>query len=366
MNIALVFGGRSVEHDISVITAKQIYGLSSGGEHKIFLIYVTKQDELNLYTNKNFNLEDFKCANRYLTPICLHEGQLCYKQKLGKVAKQKIDAAIFCCHGGDGENGVLASKFLASKIPVSCGSPTALGICMDKWLTKQFLNGLKITNTPAICVNSSQSLNQVDSLITKEIGYPVILKPRYGGSSIGIQVVANKAELMDGLMVALEYDDNIVIEKELQDFTEYNCAVIGDSREAVASNIDKPEKKQAFLTFDDKYKSGGKGGKKGGMKTQARKFPADISDKLKNKLQDISVRVFKQLGLSGVVRIDFMVTGGKVYLNEINAIPGSLGYYFFVDKTFTGKDFVDKLAEIAIENYKKSKKINKEYITQLL
>lgn len=365
MNIALVFGGRSVEHDISIITAKQIYGLADN-QHNICLIYVNKQDELNLYTNKQFSLQDFKQANKYLLPVELSNGYVCYKHKLGKISKQKIDAAIFCCHGGDGENGVLASKFLASKIPVSCGSPVALGVCMDKWLTKQFLNGLNITNTPAICVDNSYSLNQVDSLITEKFGYPAIIKPRWGGSSIGIKIATNKAELMDGLMVALEYDDNIVIEKALQEFTEYNCAVLGGSWEAVVSQIDEPEKKQAFLTFDDKYKNSGKGGKKGGMKTQVRKFPAEIDDKLKEQLQNISLKVFKELGLQGVVRIDYMVEGGKVYLNEVNAIPGSLGYYFFVDKTFSGSDFINKLAEIAITQYNNSKKINKEYITQLL
>ncbi len=367
MNIAIVFGGRSVEHDISIITAKQIYNMA-GDKHQFFLIYADKNDQLFLYTNKEFLLSDFKDQNDSLVPIVLRDGKMLFKGKgiFGHISAINLDAAVFCCHGGNGENGVLQSYFISGGVPVSAGTSVGLGICMDKWLTKQFLKANGINHIQGFCIKEGVTTEEVDKQIQKSFGYPVILKPKTGGSSIGIEVVKNFSQLQQAMQVAFEFDNFCLVEEALTDFIEYNCAVLGSGDDVTVSKIDQPERKEDILSFSDKYLSSSKGGKKGSMKTQQRKFPATLPAKLEAKIQGISKKVFNLLGLHGVVRIDFMLQGKNLYLNEINAIPGSLAYYFFVNTNFSVQDFVEKLAQIAIEEYQKLHKLSKNFITNLI
>lgn len=365
MQIAIVFGGKSVEHDVSIVTAQQIYNIAKA-THKISLIYISKTGDYYLYNNQEFILKDFKTLNKSFKPITLYNKHIYKQGKLGFKKMTKIDCAIMCLHGGDGENGIVSSRFINAQIPVTAGNPTALGISMNKWLSKMFFNANKIKCVKGIYATPTESVDKLDKQITKSFGYPVIVKANSGGSSIGIKAATNKTELKQALVVAFEFDDGAVIEQQLQNFTEYNCAVLGDSLSQTVSQIDEPVRKENLLTFADKYLAAGNKKEKGSMKFQARKYPK-LKPELQNKIQTISKQIFSKLGFYGVVRIDYIYTpsDNKLYINEINAIPGSLANYYFANNKLQQGVFLDKLINIGIDNYNKISNINKNYITKL-
>ena len=366
MVIAIVFGGKSVEHDVSIVTAKQIYNLSKD-LYCVKLFYVDKSGGINLYTNSQFNLDDFKGKNKFLFPAMFADGYAYKKNLFGAYAKiDRIDCAIMCTHGGDGENGTLCDYLTTCKIPVSAGGGLALGISMNKWITKQLLKAGKINCVPGIYVTRNSKPAELDAQINKTFGYPVIVKANGGGSSIGIKSANNFEELVDALAVAFEFDTSAVIEQKIQNFTEYNCAVMGYADNIRVSNIDEPVKHDNILSFKDKYLSGEKGSKKGSMKMQQRSYPK-LELWLDKRIKTTSAKIFKDWGLHGVVRIDYILdkSNNKLYVNEVNAIPGSLGYYYFCHNRVTCNMFIESLIEIAINSYKNRASVNKDFITQL-
>lgn len=366
MEIAIVFGGKSVEHDVSIVTAKQIHNMCKN-MHNTRLIYVDKLGKLNLYTNNNFEFDDFKQQNKKFVPITLHGGTIYKKGVFGFKKVTKLDCAIMCTHGGDGENGTLSSLFISQGVAVTAGNSTALGISMNKWLSKMFFKANNIPFVKGFYANANTNIDILDNKITGSFGYPVIVKANGGGSSIGIKTATNKTELKQALQVALEFDSSAVVEQELKDFTEYNCAVLGDQNKAELSKIDEPIKHDKILSFTDKYLSGAKSKKqKGSLKTQARNYP-NLEACLDKKIQRLSKQIFTKLGFYGVVRIDYIYTpqNKKLYVNEINAIPGSLASYYFANTKLEYNLFIDKLIKIGIKNYKNNANINKDFITKL-
>lgn len=365
MNIAIVFGGKSVEHDVSIVTAKQIYNISKS-MYNIKLVYVDKQGNFNLYTNSKFDFVDFKTTNKNLVPITFNNGSIYKKSVFGFKKQDKIDCAIMCTHGGNGENGTITSYLISCGIPVTAGSSLALGISMNKWLSKQFFKANNMPFVKGLYADKNTDIDILNKKIEKSFGYPVIVKANGGGSSIGIKTATNKQELINALKVALEFDYSAVVEQELTDFTEYNCAVFGDEQNMQISNIDEPIRQQEILSFADKYLHGGGKNKKGSLKTQARVYP-NMQEDLKQKIQKIAKQIFVKLGFYGVVRIDFIycTKTNKIYVNEINAIPGSLANYYFATTLLQQNLFIEKLVQIGIKNYQKTTNININYITKL-
>lgn len=360
MKIAIVFGGKSLEHDVSIVTAKQIYSVAKT-KYDVELIYVDKDDNFKLYQNKNFEFGDFR-KQKYLKSVILKDGCIvlqgfCCNKKI------KIDCAIVCCHGGSGESGLVESCLLMAKIPVSAGSVFALACSMDKWQTKNMLKALNIPVVDGVQVHKTKNIDELVCQIEEKLSYPVIVKPSSGGSSIGIKIAKNKEELKYALETAFCFDDTCVAESALSEFDEYNQAVLGDGQTSVVSPIEMPTKTDEILSFRDKYLSSNKS-KKGmkGLKRQELK----LSEKLTKKISNISSQIFRHFGFYGVVRIDYIYDriNRKLYVNEINAIPGSLAIYLF-NKKYSSIEFIDKLIEISIKNYTANNKIDKKYITKL-
>lgn len=362
--IAIVFGGKSVEHDVSVVTAKQVHNMCRQNKN-CKLIYVDKDNKLNLYTNDKFELDDFKGDTKFFKPIMISDGHIFIKKICGYKKYCKLDCAIMCTHGGDGENGKLCAMLDCLGVPVSAGSPVALGIAMDKWLTKMFLKANNMPYVKGFCISKFDTIEDIDRQINKSFGYPVIVKATSGGSSIGIKTAQNFEQLKTALDIAFEFDNSAVVEQELQNFTEYNCAVLGDKNKIELSQIDEPIKRDEIFSFADKYLSGDTKQKRS-MKTSKRKYPK-LEPWLENKIHTISEQIFSLLGFIGVIRIDFMFSrkDKKLYVNEINAIPGSLANYFFANNKIQQELFVDRLIEISKRNYKNCREINKNYITKL-
>ena len=233
-------------------------------------------------------------------PIFLKDGAICRHTVFGKTKGEKIECAIFCCHGGSGENGKLEAMFELSNIAVSAGSTLALGLSMDKWCTKLVAANLGIDCISGVLVKAHQKRSDMIERIESTINYPVIVKPNSCGSSIGIEIANNIEELSRALDVAFEFDTAVIVEKAIKNFDEFNCAVLGDVENFVVSDVDKPIKQNKILTFADKYLSCGK---KEGMKKQPRQLPAKIAQKLTEQIKDWSKKIFVEFGFYPLCRI---------------------------------------------------------------
>ena len=323
--IGIFFGGKSVEHDVSIVTAMQCH-TSIKHVYKTKLIYITKQNEFYLLPD-NFTIQDFKN----------------FPQRARRIRHFhfKIDIALNCCHGGIGENGFLATLFSILNIPYTSASPQSAMLTMDKALTKQALSKTKIPTLPAktfrVCPQDS---------ILESMDYPVIVKPKSLGSSIGVQRCDDVESTRTAIMSALIYDDECIVEKCITPLVEYNCAIVRSGEDYIISEIEQPVKHDTTLSFSDKYLNAGQKG----MKGQSRLLPAPIDDKLREKVEKYTLESYQTLNLKGVVRIDYLYNPDtkKLYLNEINTIPGSLAFYLFEPKGIGYVELVDIMLKDAV------------------
>lgn len=390
-NILLIFGGKSFEHDISIITALIIKNRYENGKYNLVPVYIDRNNEWFYFAGKKLNshmFKDFKNTFKqnmfFKAYLKTNEKLLFYKKGLFE-KKIEIYCAINCCHGGFGESGMLSDVLFASNIPVSSGNHTALGICMDKLLSKFYFEGLKVPCLKYFKTTFSEWEKEKEYVLKKveDIGYPVIIKPALLGSSIGIFVAKNKEEFEKNIETSFEFDSCVLIEKAiLEKMVEYNVACMRKDNNILVSEIDKPLRTDEILSFKDKYigdkkhvsdKFGAKNTpqktmKGGGYLSENKKFIDDcLPEKLVVKIKQICQKVYKELGLLGVCRIDFIMDKKmNVYLNEINAVPGSLAYYFFVPKVFkTMSEFIDCLADEGVRYFEKENNFKKEFETRL-
>ena len=380
-NVLLVFGGESYEHYISIVTASQIFNRTKLENYTLNLFYITKEGKYYIYNSDEFKISDFsddkKLKNRKLFKevvfVSSEKGIVFVKTKFGIKEYLKVDLAIFACHGGDGENGKTISIFEHYGIYASAGCFDSLAVCMNKFLFKQVMISLKIPTIfgDEITKNDFYLKNSEVLERVNKIGYPLILKPNNGGSSIGLFIAEDEQDFKSKFEECLEFDNVVLVEKYIKNTREFNIALMGDSDEFEVSDIDEPLKEHEVLTFADKYLSNDspKSFKvKGSMESGFRNFPANIPESLTKKIKSFASKIFKKLDLRGVVRIDFLFDEdkAKLYVCEVNAIPGSLAYYFFNNNQMIINDFVLKLINLA-EKYKDNVFfVNKEYITNIL
>lgn len=379
-NVLLVFGGVSYEHDISIVTAFQIFKKTKINDVKLNLFYVSRDGKFYLCDEKKVDILDFSKNNfsarkkgfKEIVFVSGENNKLFVKTRFGLREYMFADVAIFACHGGNGENGKLVTLFESVNIACSAGRSEALSICMDKFLFKSFAKGIRIPVVPGFKISKFDAeLNKemIDRKLAR-IGFPVVIKINSGGSSIGLFVSKNEEEFKDDLKEAFEFNDDVLVEKFIEGVREFNVAILGDCEKYEISEIDEPIKNNEVLTFADKYLSDGASGlkgKKGSMDSSVRKSPNDLSEIITSKIKSITEKLFVKLGLFGVVRIDFLFDErlSKVYVCEVNAIPGSLAYYFFKKNFIVRNDLVEKLIKIAEKNHNKCM-INSEFMVDLL
>ena len=383
-DVLLVFGGKSYEHDISIVTASQIFNKTRLNDVKLVPLYVSRENRYYVYTETKFDIKkfsgnDFLKSKKLFKEVVFVTGErskLFLKTRFGLKEYLSVELAVFACHGGCAENGELVSIFKDNGIFSSSGSIEALSLCMNKYLFKKQMNGLKIPVVQGFKICKFEFENYYESLKKKFqfMKFPIIAKANNGGSSIGVFLVENRDELKEKLQQALEFDNEILIEKYIKSTREFNVSILGDREDFVVSEIDEPIKQDEILSFANKYldsvKSKGcaKGNCTGKMQNQNRKFPADISEMLKLKIKEIAAKIFKELNLFGVVRIDFLYDEliDKLYVCEVNAMPGSLAYYFYDENRITTNYLVLKLIELAEKHKQKTYAINSEYYTNIL
>jgi D-alanine-D-alanine ligase len=241
-----------------------------------------------------------------------------------KWRKYRVDCALICLHGAYGEDGATQGLMEMLGIPYTCSCVAASAECMDKDITKKILraDGVSCLDWRVITKDDFVSSPSIALAVAVTMGYPVIVKPARCGSSVGISIARDEKQLTHALGCALEYDEKVIIEHALEDFTELNCAVLKRGEKYVVSEVEMPLRQGDFLDYFDKY--GASGGK--------RLLPAPIDKGKRDEIRSLAVRAFKSLSMSGVARIDFLVDkDGKTYVNEVNSIPGSLSFYLFPD-----------------------------------
>lgn len=351
-NIAVFLGGESIEHEISCITGTLTLNCVDKSIFSVIPVYVSLEG--SWWTGEAlFDVDFYKNVDyKKLKKVCIPSGSnLLYEIKRKKLKPIcEIASAINCMHGERGEDGSLYGFLNLCKIPV-VGSPTfASALSMSKEYTKLALKGLGVKTLPYLTVKDKSDYRQVEKLFE----YPVIVKPDTGGSSIGISVAQNRFELENAISFALRYSERAVIEQKLTDFIEINCACYGANGEFCVSECEKPISRDNILSFEDKYKNG------------EREFPADIPKKLSSKIKQITAKIYRELGFSGVIRVDFLVSNGEVFVNEINSVPGSLSYYLFTKTLKEWSAVLTNLINQSLENFARQSTLIKKYHSGIL
>ncbi|MGI5850304.1 MAG: D-alanine--D-alanine ligase family protein [Christensenellales bacterium] len=361
-NLAVTFGGRTVEHDISIITANQLMHHADPDKYNVIPIYINRDGVW--YTGEKLlemkSFENFDEKEKGIKRVFLSGSSDAMLYEYGKKLKavSRIDVAIPAMHGLHGEDGTIQGLFELSDIPYSSAGVAGSAAGMDKILMKSAFIGFGFPVLNSLFFERDVFFDDSDSVCGKvenSLGYPVFVKPANLGSSIGINRADDRGALLFALDVAFRYDRRVLVERAVTDIIEVNCSVLGNATEAIASVVEQPVLTGGFLNFEDKYL---RNESSKGMKSLSRKIPADISEEMTKQVQQLSVDIFKALDLKGVVRIDFIIdqSNGKLYVNEVNTIPGSFAYYLWEHSGISFEELVDRLVAIAEKQMREKKR----------
>ena len=376
--IALLFGGRSVEHEVSVISGIQAYMSIDRDRYDVTPVYMTKESDF--YVGEDIgDIKSYRDIPALLKKskrvILVRDNEGVYftqypAPKLGKAYKLPVDLIFPVVHGTNVEDGALQGYFKTLGIPFVGCDVCASAIGMDKYIMKTVLkdNDVPVLDGTVYTLSDYEDMDSLVERIEGRYGYPVIIKPVNLGSSVGISVAHDRPELIDSIDDAYRYASVILAEHAISNLREINCAVLGDENHAEASECEEPMHTEDILSYEDKYVSGAKGGKSQGMASVTRKIPADISNELRERIRDTAVRAFKALRCNGVARIDFMIDNdnGELYFNEINTIPGSLAFYLWEPLGKPYKQLITDMIELALKRARQDSALTFTFDTNIL
>lgn len=349
----VVFGGNTCEHDISIVTAFLVKEEFINNKKTFLFVYLGRNG--NFYYGKALD----KKAN-YLTLKGFKKGF--FKRKNNEtyfikgIIKEKIKDVLLCVHGAGMEDGTLGAFFDVLKVPISYCGVESSSIIQNKYLTKLILKENNIPVVKGIKINqlTFKDLHfNVQELISN-YSFPLIIKPLHLGSSIGVYKCHNIEEVNKNLTILFKLDNEALIEECISSLKEFNVAIVGDERETFISSIEEVNHDDRILTFKDKYEEFSSSNNK--------EIPAIISKELETEINEYALKAFKLFSCFGVVRFDFLfdTKNEKLYLNEINSIPGSLAFYLFEDKGMSFKELINKILDSANYRYY----LHKEKITK--
>ncbi len=379
IKIGVFFGGMSVEHEVSIISAIQAINNMDKEKYDIVPIYIAKNN--NMYVGKD--ISDIKKYKDVDTLIKNSQRIILVNnddkvelvkypfKKIGKNTYDYIDIAFPIVHGTNVEDGVFQGYLKTLKLPFVGCDVLSSAVGMDKYVMKTIL---KDNNIPVLNCNVftdkeyQENEEKVIGRIEDNIEYPIIVKPINLGSSVGIKIGKNREELIEALEYAFKYSKKVLVEKAIMNLREINCSVLGDYEIAIASECEEPFHTDEILSYEDKYISNAKSSKSSGMESLQRKLPADISKEMKEKIQKLALDTFKVLGCNGVSRIDFMIDkdNNEVYVNEINTIPGSLSFYLWNATNMKYPELLDRLIKLALKRDREEKEIEYSFETNIL
>jgi D-alanine-D-alanine ligase len=363
--VAAIFGSRSVEHEVSVITAHQAIAALSP-RHRAVPVYIAKDGRW--YTGDALlRLDGFADADSLvagctmITPVidpsrpglALAPAATARRGLFTRGVGDAIDVevAMPLVHGSFGEDGSLQGLLEMAGIPYTGSGVAASAVAMDKALAKTLIRGAGLPVLDHVVIERAAWRRHPDHEVAAAEAlapYPLFVKPAGLGSSIGVSRAGDAAVLREAVEVALTYDHRCLVEAEQEGIVEINCAVLGDGADARASLLEQPTRR-GLLSYDDKYRATGNKGSSAGMKGAQRIIPAPLTDALASRISAAALAAFAAVGASGVARVDFLVNAAaeRFVVNELNPIPGSLSFYLFEPAGVSFTALLDELIEIA-------------------
>lgn len=361
-NVAVFFGGRSVEHEISVISALQAMNAFDKEKYNIIPIYISKQGRW--YTGDNLlEVRNYRDMNKltaeaeevFMRPE--YGDYNLYKAHTGMFNKRnpvvaELHAVVPVLHGTNGEDGIFEGVLETIGIPFAGCNTFSSANGMDKITMKMILRESGIPVVDYVWFTDREWLAKRDEIVAKveeKLGYPVIVKPANLGSSVGIGKAANRAELIEKINNAEKFSQRIIVEHMIEKLKEINCSVLGDADEHQSSVCEEPIKSGDFLSYEDKYMGGSKTTQ--GMQASDKRIPADLPEEMSRKIQEMAGETFRVLSCHGVSRVDVMIDekDNSVYVNEINTIPGSLSFYLWEASGIKFNELMDRLVQLALK-----------------
>lgn len=385
IKVGVIYGGESVEHEVSVISAMQAMNKLDQEKYEIIPIYITKDREW--YTGEMLKdievYQDLSLIKKYgknVVLYCNNGSFVLQKKTFPKSVVAEVDIILPIVHGTNVEDGGLQGYLQTIGVPFVGSDVYASVVGQDKVFMKDIWKNAKLPMTDYVWFYDVDYKQDSDAVIEKveKLAYPVIVKPATTGSSVGIAVCSKREELVEAIDDAIQYDKKILVEEVVENLKEVNIAVMGNYEHQKVSEIEEVLSGNKFLTYADKYIGDGKGKLKGakvpmkgtskGMASANRKLPAELPDKVRKEVEEVAVEAFKTLGSSGNSRIDFLVDEkkNKVYINEINSIPGSLAFYLWEAKGIDFSTVLDEMINIGVKDYKKRVSKTHSFDTNIL
>ena len=380
IKVGVFLGGKSVEHEVSIITAIQAIENMDKDKYDIVPIYITKDNKM--YCGDLIgNISNYKDIDNLLK----NSIQIILAQKDNKVVLLRCDKKIYqndvydyidiafpIVHGTNVEDGTLQGFLKMFNLPYVGCDVISSSVGMDKYVCKCVLKDNDIPILECKCISAKDynedSDNPIKEIETK-FSYPVIVKPINLGSSVGIKIAKNQEELKDAIENAFAYSRKVLVERAIKNLKEINCSVVGDYEFAKASECEEPVKTDEILSYKDKYISGGK--KTGAMKSMnasVLRLPANIDKNVKERIQELALKTFDVLGCSGVIRIDFMIDNdtNEIFVNEVNTIPGSLSFHLWKATDLNYTKLLDELIDLALKRNREEKNITYSFDSNIL
>lgn len=377
--VGVIFGGVTCEHDVSIVTGLQLIENMNKSKYEVVPIYIhsdggwyTGKELLDITLYKNFEEKKSTLKKGIILPNkpkLMIEGTGLF----GKASFVDLDVVIPAMHGMNGEDGTLQGLLELANIPYTSSGVLGASVGMDKILMKNVFEANGIPVLPYTYFLRGEWEKDKESVLKKieeTLNYPMFVKPSNLGSSIGISKAKDRDGLINAIEVAIRYDERVIVERGVENLTEVNCSALGRADDIKVSVCEQPINWAEFLTFEDKYLHGEKSSKsenkvpagtKGGMSSMTRKVPADITEEQTKQIQFYTRYAFKVLNSKGVARIDFIIDNddGKVYINEINTIPGSFAFYLWNYKgELPYTKLIDELIDIAEKEHEEKMKNN--------
>ena len=379
--LGVIFGSRSCEREVAIISAVQMMRHADPEKYDVVPVYIDENG--NWYTGEPLkNIESYKPfrpdragITKVFPDLTSGSGALLAHRKAGGLLGKdriemvaRVDVFVVVMHGLNGEDGTLQGLLELANVPYTSSGVGASALGMDKILMKQFFRGADLPVLPGVSCSRREFGKDRAAFVArveKELGFPVFVKPANLGSSIGVSRADDAASLEESLELAFEYDRRVLVEKGLNKPVELNCSVLGYDDEVCASPIEMPVNQDEFLDFKDKYLASG--GSKG-MASLHRVLPAPIEDELKEEIQSLSCRIFRLMDCKGVVRIDYMFDrdSGKLYITEINTIPGSLSFYLWENAGMRYAELIDRLVSCAEKAHADKNRANYAFTSDIL
>jgi len=360
VKVGIIFGGRSVEHEVSIISSYQVIEAIDREKFEPIPIYITKEGKW--ITGKSlFSISSFKRAfpnvkgeEAFISPI---KDDGFFKKGLF-LKRLPLDIVFPLIHGTYGEDGTLQGLLEMANIPYVGSGVLGSSLCMDKIASKRIFKSMGFSVVDWLFFEKELwkgDKEKVIKEIEERLSFPVIVKPSNLGSSIGINICQDRDGLEAWLDVCFEYSQASIVERALSGFREINCAILGDAYNATPSLVEEVMRADKFLTYEEKYRKGK------GMGATSRVVPAEIGEEIRLKIQGMAIEAFKAFNLSGVCRIDFLLKDDSIFINEINTIPGSLSFYLFEPLGISFKELITRLISLGFDNFRRKKETKYYY-----